>query len=37
MTNFKLTLTDEDGALIDFNNVNYSITIEITIEKIKLN
>ena len=37
ITNFKLTLTDEDGALIDFNNVNYSITIEITIEKIKLN
>ena len=34
LTNFKLTLTDEDGALIDLNNVNYSITIEITIEKL---
>ena len=34
LTNFKLTLTDEDGALIDLNNVNYSITMEITIEKL---
>ena len=31
--NLRLTLTDEDGELIDFNDVHYSITLEITIVK----
>jgi hypothetical protein len=33
LTNLRITLTDEDGELIDFNNVHYSITLEITIVK----
>lgn len=31
LTNFKLKLTDEDGDLIDFNDVHYSLTLEISI------
>lgn len=31
LTSFRLKLTDEDGALIDFNDIHYSLTIEITI------
>jgi hypothetical protein len=31
LTSFKLKLTDEDGALIDFNDIHYSLTLEITI------
>jgi hypothetical protein len=31
LTNFRLKLTDEDGSLIDFNSINYSMTIEVTI------
>lgn len=33
ITNLRISLTDEDGQLIDFNNVHYSITLEITIVK----
>ena len=33
ITNLRISLTDEDGELIDFNNVHYSITLEITIVK----
>ena len=35
LTSFKLKLTDEDGNLIDFNNIHYSLTLEITILSIK--
>ena len=31
ITNLRISLTDEDGQLIDFNNIHYSITLEITI------
>ena len=31
LTSFKLRLSDEDGDLIDFNEVHYSLTLEITI------
>jgi hypothetical protein len=31
LTSFILKLTDEDGALIDFNDIHYSLTLEITI------
>jgi hypothetical protein len=33
ITNLRISLTDEDGELIDFNDVHYSITLEITIVK----
>ena len=31
LTTLNLKLTDEDGELIDFNNIHYSLTLEITI------
>jgi hypothetical protein len=31
LNNLRLKLTDEDGDLIDFNNVHYSLTLEISI------
>ena len=34
LTSFKLQLSDEDGDLIDFNDVHYSLTLEITIVSI---
>ena len=34
LTSFKLKLTDEDGDLIDFNEVHYSLTLEISIISI---
>jgi hypothetical protein len=34
LTSFKLRLTDEDGDLIDFNEVHYSLTLEISIVSI---
>ena len=33
LTDFRISLTDENGNLIDFNNIHYSITLEITITK----
>lgn len=33
INNLRITLNDEDGDLIDFNNIHYSMTIEITITK----
>ena len=34
LTSFKLRMTDEDGDLIDFNEVHYSLTLEISIISI---
>jgi hypothetical protein len=34
LTSFKLRMTDEDGELIDFNEVHYSLTLEITISTV---
>lgn len=34
LTSFKLRMTDEDGDLIDFNEVHYSLTLEISIVSI---
>jgi hypothetical protein len=31
LTNFRIKLTDEDGAIIDFNDIHYSMTLEISI------
>ena len=33
LTSLKMSITDENGNLIEFNNLNYSITLEITITK----